>query len=126
MSNIINGGKHADNKIDFQEFMIMPVGAESFREAIRMNAESSRPSKAFSNPRVRTPPSVTKAALLPTSRTSKLSSTSSEPSKKQAMSLASRLPSPSTPQPANSSKKAAAKATDSENPIPTRYSPPTT
>ncbi len=39
MSNIINGGKHADNKIDFQEFMIMPVGAESFREAVRMNAE---------------------------------------------------------------------------------------
>ncbi|MDA8409445.1 MAG: phosphopyruvate hydratase [Treponema sp.] len=39
MSNIINGGKHADNKVDFQEFMIMPVGAESFREAVRMNAE---------------------------------------------------------------------------------------
>ncbi len=33
------GGKHADNKIDFQEFMIMPLGAESFREAVRMNAE---------------------------------------------------------------------------------------
>jgi enolase len=39
MSNIINGGKHADNKVDFQEFMIMPVGAESFREAVRMNTE---------------------------------------------------------------------------------------
>ncbi|HUX39671.1 MAG TPA: phosphopyruvate hydratase [Rectinemataceae bacterium] len=39
MSNIINGGKHADNKVDFQEFMVMPVGAESFREAVRMNAE---------------------------------------------------------------------------------------
>jgi enolase len=39
MSNIINGGKHADNKIDFQEFMIMPLGAESFREAVRINAE---------------------------------------------------------------------------------------
>ncbi|MBN1523255.1 MAG: phosphopyruvate hydratase [Spirochaetales bacterium] len=38
-SNIINGGKHADNKIDFQEFMIMPVGAPTFREAVRMNAE---------------------------------------------------------------------------------------
>ncbi|MDR2181817.1 MAG: phosphopyruvate hydratase, partial [Treponema sp.] len=38
-SNIINGGKHSDNKIDFQEFMIMPVGAESVREAIRWNAE---------------------------------------------------------------------------------------
>ena len=39
MSNIINGGKHADNKVDFQEFMVMPLGAESFREAVRMNAE---------------------------------------------------------------------------------------
>jgi len=37
--NIVNGGVHADNPIDFQEFMIMPVGAESFREALRMGAE---------------------------------------------------------------------------------------
>jgi enolase len=39
MMNIINGGSHADNSIDFQEFMIMPVGAKSFGEAIRMGAE---------------------------------------------------------------------------------------
>ncbi|QDV38813.1 phosphopyruvate hydratase [Tautonia plasticadhaerens] len=39
MANIINGGKHADNKIDFQEFMVMPVGADSFAEGIRMVAE---------------------------------------------------------------------------------------
>lgn len=39
MMNIINGGAHADNNIDFQEFMIAPVGAESFQEAIRMGAE---------------------------------------------------------------------------------------
>ncbi|HPY14476.1 MAG TPA: phosphopyruvate hydratase [bacterium] len=39
MSNIINGGSHADNTVDLQEFMIMPVGAETFREGIRMNAE---------------------------------------------------------------------------------------
>jgi enolase len=39
MANIINGGKHADNKIDFQEFMIMPVGAKSFAQGIRMVAE---------------------------------------------------------------------------------------
>ncbi|HAW85473.1 MAG: phosphopyruvate hydratase [Spirochaetes bacterium GWD1_61_31] len=39
MANIINGGKHADNKIDFQEFMVMPLGAGSFREAVRMTAE---------------------------------------------------------------------------------------
>ena len=39
MMNIVNGGVHADNPIDFQEFMIMPVGAGSFREALRMGAE---------------------------------------------------------------------------------------
>ena len=39
MANIINGGKHSDNKIDFQEFMVMPVCAESVREAIRWTAE---------------------------------------------------------------------------------------
>ncbi len=39
MSNIINGGEHADNNVDIQEFMIMPLGAKNFREAIRMNAE---------------------------------------------------------------------------------------
>src|SRR5471030_1603780 len=39
MMNIINGGAHADNPIDFQEFMIMPVGAPTFREGLRMGAE---------------------------------------------------------------------------------------
>src|SRR5688500_1508070 len=39
MMNILNGGAHADNKIDFQEFMVMPVGAESFTEALRTGAE---------------------------------------------------------------------------------------
>lgn len=39
MMNILNGGAHADNGIDFQEFMIMPVGAESFSEALRMGTE---------------------------------------------------------------------------------------
>ena len=39
MMNILNGGSHADNKIDIQEFMIMPVGAESFSEALRMGVE---------------------------------------------------------------------------------------
>ena len=37
--NILNGGSHADNSIDFQEFMIMPVGAENFAQAIRMGSE---------------------------------------------------------------------------------------
>ncbi|HXV20987.1 MAG TPA: phosphopyruvate hydratase [Desulfuromonadales bacterium] len=39
MMNIINGGAHADNNVDIQEFMIMPAGAPSFREALRMGAE---------------------------------------------------------------------------------------
>ena len=39
MMNILNGGSHADNSIDFQEFMIMPVGAENFAQAIRMGSE---------------------------------------------------------------------------------------
>jgi enolase len=39
LMNVLNGGKHADNTVDFQEFMIMPVGASSFREALRIGAE---------------------------------------------------------------------------------------
>lgn len=39
MMNILNGGEHADNNVDIQEFMIMPVGTESFREALRMGTE---------------------------------------------------------------------------------------
>lgn len=39
MMNILNGGKHADNQVDFQEFMIMPVGACCFKEALRMGSE---------------------------------------------------------------------------------------
>lgn len=39
MLNILNGGEHADNNVDIQEFMVMPVGAKSFREALRMGAE---------------------------------------------------------------------------------------
>ncbi|MBN1794587.1 MAG: phosphopyruvate hydratase [Candidatus Omnitrophica bacterium] len=40
LMNIINGGAHADNNVDFQEFMIAPIGASSFKEAIRMGAET--------------------------------------------------------------------------------------
>ncbi|WP_022793889.1 phosphopyruvate hydratase [Marinococcus halotolerans] len=39
MMNILNGGEHADNNVDFQEFMVMPVGASNFLEAVRMGAE---------------------------------------------------------------------------------------
>ena len=39
MMNILNGGAHADNKIDFQEFMVMPVGASTFSEGLRWGVE---------------------------------------------------------------------------------------
>src|SRR5436190_14961039 len=39
MMNVLNGGAHADNKVDFQEFMVVPAGAESFAEGLRMGAE---------------------------------------------------------------------------------------
>lgn len=39
LMNVINGGAHADNNLDFQEFMIVPVGAKNFAEALRMGAE---------------------------------------------------------------------------------------
>lgn len=47
MSNIINGGAHADNNVDIQEFMVMPLGAKDFREALRMNAETFHALKAL-------------------------------------------------------------------------------
>lgn len=47
MMNVINGGKHADNNVDFQEFMIMPVGAKSIREAVRMGSETFHALKAI-------------------------------------------------------------------------------
>ena len=40
MMNVLNGGSHADSSVDFQEFMIMPVGAKSMKEAIQMGAET--------------------------------------------------------------------------------------
>ena len=42
MMNILNGGAHADNNVDFQEFMVMPVGAPSFSEALRWGVEGAR------------------------------------------------------------------------------------
>lgn len=47
MFNILNGGAHADNSVDFQEFMIAPIGATSFREALRMGAETYQSLKAI-------------------------------------------------------------------------------
>nr|AEG64644.1 phosphopyruvate hydratase [Lactiplantibacillus plantarum] len=51
MMNVINGGAHANNDVDFQEFMIMPVGASSVKEAIRMGSETFHNLKAILNER---------------------------------------------------------------------------
>ncbi|HOG27537.1 MAG TPA: phosphopyruvate hydratase, partial [Candidatus Cloacimonas sp.] len=47
MSNILNGGAHADNNVDIQEFMVMPLGAKSFKQALQMNAEVFHSLKAI-------------------------------------------------------------------------------
>ena len=47
MMNALNGGSHSDAPIDVQEFMIMPVGAETFKEAMRMGCEIFTPSRKF-------------------------------------------------------------------------------
>ena len=62
MMNIMNGGKHADNNVDLQEFMAMPVGAESFEQALRMGAEVFHALAACSRAAACRPPSATRAA----------------------------------------------------------------
>ena len=47
LSNILNGGKHADNNVDLQEFMIAPIGAQTFKQAIQMNAEVFHALKSY-------------------------------------------------------------------------------
>ena len=49
MMNILNGGEHADNTVDIQEFMVMPVGATSFRGALRMCRGISQPKEGSSD-----------------------------------------------------------------------------
>jgi len=73
MMNVINGGAHADNNLDIQEFMIVPIGAASFREALRCGAEvfhalkgllgSRRLSTAVGTKAARPQPSEHEAAL---------------------------------------------------------------
>ena len=50
MMNILNGGEHADNNVDIQEFMVMPIGAASFKEALRMGAEVFHNLRQFCRP----------------------------------------------------------------------------
>ena len=62
MMNVINGGAHANNNLDLQEFMIIPLGAPTFREALRYGAETFHALKKLINDAGMPPPSVTKAA----------------------------------------------------------------
>lgn len=62
--NVINGGKHADNNVDFQEFMIAPHHVLSFREAIRMGEETFHPLKSILNTKGYSTGEVTKEVLL--------------------------------------------------------------
>ena len=67
LMNVINGGAHAHNSIDLQEFMVVPVGAASFSEALRMGAEVFHALKALLTSGAWRPPSATRAASRPTS-----------------------------------------------------------
>ena len=66
MMNILNGGKHADNSVDFQEFMAMPIGAPNFAEALRDGAETFHALKRILHKASMPPASATKAGLPPT------------------------------------------------------------
>ena len=67
MMNIMNGGAHADNNVDIQECMIMPVGADSFREGLQMGADVYHALKNVLKKRGMPPPSAMKAVLRRTS-----------------------------------------------------------
>ena len=67
MMNVLNGGAHADNSVDFQEFMVVPVGAPTFAEALRTGAEVFHAlKKTLRQARARAPRSATRAASRPT------------------------------------------------------------
>jgi len=65
MMNILNGGKHADNSVDFQEFMVMPIGAPTFAEALRYGAETFHVLAGILKKKDIPPPSAMRAALRP-------------------------------------------------------------
>ncbi|GAP58337.1 enolase [Arthrobacter sp. Hiyo1] len=68
LMNILNGGSHADSDVDIQEFMIAPIGAETFSEGLRWGVRSTTTSSRSCRPRASPPASATKAASLRTCR----------------------------------------------------------
>ena len=107
MMNILNGGKHADDNTDLQEFMVMPVGAPTFAEALRWGAEIFHSLKKVLKSRATTPASATRAASPhPRAPTRRPSRSSSRPSRRPATSPARTSSSPSTRPPASSTTTA--------------------
>jgi len=103
MMNIVNGGAHADNSVDVQEFMVMPLGAPNFREALRWGVEVFHHLKSVLKKNGYSTAVAMKAASRPTSNpTKKLSNASSKPSPRPATSRANRSPSLSTQRRASS------------------------
>ena len=92
MMNVINGGAHADNSIDLQEFMVVPVGADTFAEALRIGARGLPRAEAGARTSAGSrPPSATRAASRPTSsRARRRSRRSSRRSSGPATATASR------------------------------------
>ncbi len=108
MMNILNGGSHADSNVDVQEFMIAPIGAETFREALRWGAEIYHALKGVLKERAWPPGSATRAASRPTSSpTARPSTSSSRRSRRPATRRAPRSPSPSTSPRASSTTRTA-------------------
>ena len=99
MMNILNGGKHADNNVDFQEFMIMPVGAPTFREGLRMGAEVFHSLKKVLHDKGLNTAVGDEGGFAPNIASSRRGAgdASPRPSRRPATSSASRSSSPSTP-----------------------------
>ncbi len=124
MMNILNGGAHADTNVDFQEFMVMPVGAETFSDALRWGAEVFHTLKGVLKKKGYNTAVGDEGGFAPSSNpTKKPSSSSSKPSSRPATPPASRSPSPSTPPPASSTTRRPA-STSSRSPT-SASSPPT-
>ena len=79
MMNVLNGGAHADNSVDFQEFMVVPAGAEDYASCLRWEPRYSTPSRPSSRRRGSQPPAATRAASHPTSSPTGQRSTSWSP-----------------------------------------------
>ena len=109
MMNILNGGSHADSNVDVQEFMIAPIGAESFREALRWGAEVYHALKGVLKERGpgHRPRRRGRLRAQPRAPTAPPSTSSSRPSRRPATSPAPRSRWPSTSLPASSTTRTA-------------------